>query len=196
MAKAVKEASYYHEMLEYLTSTTKWPPGVVDKIDWKARASAHSKLRKANHLTILKLEFDLFATRARRNKFENNTSEMCPRCLQVPESYDHVLLCPLVLMETKAHWVDTKKAIVTRRTCLDVMKHFEEVIYQWLEFCSPVTWSGPIPSVEDRIGQTIHQAFEEQSTIGWGQAIWGRLSKLWGIANSIYCTIDTMHPCF
>ena len=37
------------------------------------------------------------------------------------------------------------------------------------------------------IGQVVFTAFQEQKSIGWEQAIRGRISQQWGRANTFYC---------
>ena len=58
----VKEASYRLEMMYYIAKNAKWPPGVFELVDWSARGHAAKRIRRDNHLTFCKLEFDLFAT--------------------------------------------------------------------------------------------------------------------------------------
>ena len=40
---------------------------------------------------------------------------------------------------------------------------------------------------DDEIGQATFQAFLNEQAIGWNQAIRGRISRQWGLANPKYC---------
>ena len=72
-------------------------------------------------------------------------------------------------------------------TCKFVVNTLVSSISQW-STGAQVQWSGPIPGQADDIGRLVFKAFQEQQVIGWDQAIRGRLSKIWGEANMLYCT--------
>jgi hypothetical protein len=60
-------------------------------------------------------------------------------------------------------------------------------LLQW-SFSGQVRWQGQHPNITDTIGLSVLAAFQDQQVIGWDQAIQGRLSKNWRMANSFYCT--------
>ena len=63
VATAIKEASYRREFTEYITQRADWQDKeTYHTIDWVAQSRAGKQLPFGQGLTILKLEFALFAT--------------------------------------------------------------------------------------------------------------------------------------
>ncbi len=186
MAKAIREASFRPERIQYISKNAGWlSPSIFPSVDWAARANAGTKIRREQRLTITKLEFGLFATRSCRFRFEKTGSHQCPRCNANYEQFDHVITCPKASNDTMATWAQTRKSIMTRQTCPFVVDKFEGGILQWIAGNS-VSWQGTIPPKTDTFGHITYKAFNAQQLIGWQQAVRGRFSHLWGKANNTY----------
>ena len=71
VATAIKEASYCIEFTEYITQRAGWKnKEMYHTIDWVAPFRAGKQLPSGQCLTILKLEFALFATMSQRHQME------------------------------------------------------------------------------------------------------------------------------
>jgi hypothetical protein len=187
MAKAIKEASYRKEMIAYISKNANWHDiSTFYNVDWHARHLASKRVTRTSKLTIFKLEFNLFATMAQRNKMDKTVAPTCPRCLQDDESFDHMLKCETIRTDTHKSWEISKEKLRTPQSCPAVLFHLEAGILSWLKGNMPITWQGIKPKKDDEIGSLIYSAFAEQGSIGWGQALRGRLSKRWGAANDRY----------
>jgi hypothetical protein len=63
IVSAIKEASYCHKFISYVTQKAGWPNKTIfHTIDWGAHSQAGLHSSPGKQLTIFKLEFDLFAT--------------------------------------------------------------------------------------------------------------------------------------
>ncbi len=186
MAKAIREASFRQEMINYISKNAGWlSPSIFPLVDWAARANAGTKIRREQRLTVTKLEFGLFATRSRMFRFEKTGSHQCPRCNADFEQFDHVITCREASNDTMATWTQSRKSIMTRQSCPFVLDTFEGGILQWISG-DLVSWQGIIPPKSEIIGKTTYEAFNAQQLIGWHQAVRGRISHVWGKANNIY----------
>ena len=187
MAKAIKEERFKKEVIEHIVTRAKWPDAsTIHKIDWVAHQSASKRIPRNNKLSIFKLEFELFATMSRRHLFEKGITDTCPRCLQATETFDHVLRCPQTFNETIRAWEEVQPKLRSPRSCTAATQRLSEGIFAWLNMTTPITWNSPAPQENDTIGRLIHSAFLEQGSIGWGEALRGKLSKKWGAVHCQY----------
>jgi hypothetical protein len=143
--------------------------------DWEARACASLHSSPGQHLTILKLEFALFATMSCQHRMEKAINHRCPRCQKFQDTLTHVFQCPHgpnMCATACAKAVSTfKKA----STCPFIIASLSHCISKW-STGGPVQWQGPTPALDDSIRQVLSTAFQEQQSIGWEQAIQGWLS--------------------
>ncbi len=185
MSKAIKEASYRLKMIEYITTNAKGTlSSAFEKVDWGARAQASRRVKRDNRLTMIKLEFSLFATMSRRHQFDSQVCSTCPRCNAQEETFDHVLKCTSTIMEAISAWRQTIKAVSSQYSCPAILKVLNQGITSWIN-----GWEDhfpPLPNNSDVIATLIYQACVDQHAIGWGQLICGRISKFWGRANALY----------
>ena len=94
IASAIKEASYHKELTQYITNRSRWQnTETFYCIDWEARSRAGKLVPPGQRLTLLKLEFALFATMSRRHKMERAIDHRCPRCQKFQETLAHVFQC-------------------------------------------------------------------------------------------------------
>ena len=187
MASAIREASYYKELRQYIETRAGWPStATFDSIDWSARDRAAHHLSETAHLTTFKMEHDLLATMHRRNKFERDIDHRCPRCHQFHEDFTHVLKCPKAQQAGHTMWQTAISFITVRRTCPFLILHLSKGIQSWLAG-TPTSWDDPTPPATDSTGSLVHAAFQAQGIIGWDQALRGRISNTWGLANAVYC---------
>ena len=188
MAKAIKEASYRQETINYISKNANWvDKSIFYRVDWQARLSASKRIPKERELTFFKLEFNLFATMSRRHKMDKAILPACPRCTRDEETFNHMLQCERIRSETLRSWEETRKMLRTPRFCSAILLQLESGILSWLQ-TTPPKWQGPRPNESDKIGSLILAAFHDQHIIGWDQALRGRLSKKWGDANNCYMT--------
>ena len=188
IASAIKEASYRHKFIRYVTQKAGWPNKTIfHTIDWGARSRAGLHSSPGRRLTIFKLEFDLFATMSRRHKIERATDHRCPQCQQFQETLSHVFQCPQATEICRISWAKALVTIQAKTTCPLVAKTLGSGLLQW-STSGQVRWQGQHPNITDTIGLSVFAAFQDQQAIGWDQAIRGRLSKHWGTANLLYCT--------
>ena len=92
---AIKEAVFRPAMVEYIT-TSKGRVGSRSCLYYgRLGSTSPSRLKiKGEQRTIVKLEFDLFATMKKRGKYEKINDGRCPHCGKFNEDFDHILRCP------------------------------------------------------------------------------------------------------
>ncbi|KAI2513078.1 hypothetical protein MHU86_1370 [Fragilaria crotonensis] len=78
--------------ISYLQSRFSWAPDVFATIDWEAHGKALRRQR-ARHVHFTKLVYDILPTNKVLHRYSASTSPMCPCCLQVEETRDHLLQC-------------------------------------------------------------------------------------------------------
>jgi hypothetical protein len=103
ISKAIKEACYRKEMIEYVISNANWKSAeIYDLVDWEAKASAYKRIKKDACITITKLEFGMFATMHKQHRYHKEISPLCPHCNEHTETFDHVLKCSSVSSNTQS----------------------------------------------------------------------------------------------
>ena len=122
----------------------------------------------------------------RRRQFEKFNDGRCPWYGKLNEDFDHIVRCPHNYQEGIEIWTKLMAPLRGVSTCPYVIKTFDKGLQKWLA-TGTVRWEGKIPNRDDEIGQATFQAFLNQQAIGWNQAIRGRISRQWGIANPKYC---------
>ncbi len=122
---------------------------------------------------------------AQRYKFAQDSSNLCPRCNEALETFEHIIQCTESHDTTMNAWQTLQKEVVAPRMCHALFSKFEEGLTSWMSK-TDVQWKGDIPSIEDKVGNLIYLAYTDQTRIGWNQAIRGRISKRWGQAHHAY----------
>jgi hypothetical protein len=198
IASAIKETSFRLDFIKYVIHKAGWQvPMIFHSIDLEARAHASLHSSPSQHLTIFKLEFALFATMSCQHRMEKSIDHRCPRCQKFQETRSHVFQCPNGPSIHTTAWAKATLIFKKTPTCPFIIATLGHSISQ-LSTGGPVHWQGPTPALDDSKGQVVITAFKEQQSIGWEQAIRGRISKQWGRANTLYCQErlhqgDTLH---
>jgi hypothetical protein len=164
---------------------------IFHSIDWEARACASLHSSPSQHLTLFKLEFALFATMSCWHSMEKSIDHRCPRCQRFQKTLTHVFQCLHGLSICTKAWAKAISTFKKTFACPFIVVTLSHSISQW-STGGLIQWHGPTPALDDRIGQVVFTAFQEQQCIGWEQAIQGRLSQHWGRANTLYCQ-DRLH---
>jgi hypothetical protein len=187
IASAIKEASFQSEFIKYIIHKSGWQePMIFHSIDWEARACASLHSSPSQHLTIFKPEFALFATMSCQHRTEKSIDHRYPRCQRFQETLTHVLQCPHGLSICTTAWAKAISTFKKTSTCPLIVATIGHSISQW-STGGPVHWQGPTPALDDSIGKVVFTAFQDQQSIGWEQAIQGRLGQYWGRVNIMYC---------
>ena len=163
-------------------------------VDWPARGRA-GRLSESKHLTIFKLEWNLLATMRHRSRIDRSIDNRCPRCRRLNETISHVLQCPEPTAVTNRviAWSKARASITKYSTSPFLLSKMEYGLFRWHEQASD-KWPDPVPSDDAANAHThlVYLAYIEQSSIGWDQAVRGRLSRHWHMANASYCA-TTLH---
>ena len=117
---------------------------------------------------------------------EKAIDHRCPRCQKFQETLNHVFQCPHGPSICATAWTKAISTIKKTSTCPFIVATLGHSISQW-STGGPIHWQGLTPALDDSIGQVVFTAFQEQQSIGWEQAIQGRISQQWGRANTLYC---------
>mmetsp|Transcript_16534 Transcript_16534/g.23564 ORF Transcript_16534/g.23564 Transcript_16534/m.23564 type:complete len:1161 (+) Transcript_16534:4649-8131(+) len=162
---------------------TGWPVARFNGVAWKAYAAAFKSQSKFRQIAISKLSHDLWHTGAQKKLYGKDDEGLCPVCKLTLETVDHVFQCA------------DAGSDVLKRTLLEV---FRDSLYLlgtpqvligsmlaglewWLlgydeDNCPRAPGYGRIYSSD----VLATNAYAHQTTLGWGQLLRGRLSRLWG----------------
>ena len=173
-------------LTQYMKETYKWNLNIQGKIWWKIHGISLQSLKPSARQIIQKFIFDYWATNDRESKLQTHRNANCERCQIHTETTDHVIQCETILNRQmwnemlehlKAFFKKSKTPIAMERCIL-------EGLNAWLRGQEP-------PSIETIIPSASHKlvlAYKEQTKIGWGHFLRGRLSLVW--ANFINFEIE------
>jgi hypothetical protein len=85
-------AMHNKPMEEYIMKKTKWTLRTFHKVDWLARERAYKRLTRNQKIGTTKLIHNLANTN-RQNHLFYGTTNLCPGCHSLEETFEHVLKC-------------------------------------------------------------------------------------------------------
>mmetsp|Transcript_7588 Transcript_7588/g.11005 ORF Transcript_7588/g.11005 Transcript_7588/m.11005 type:complete len:844 (+) Transcript_7588:228-2759(+) len=164
---------------------TGWTPRQFDCISWKAYDAAFPANTLFRRISIAKLSHDLWNTGAQKKLFGQDDTGHCPVCKVEVETMDHVFQCShsemvtlkthlLSTFEDELHQIGTPRAI--RDSIMAGLQWW--MLQEGTGACPKAPGFGSLaPSA---VWST--NAYAEQTSLGWGQLLRGRISNLWGEA--------------
>ena len=112
----------------------------------------------------------------------------CRRCGRIHEDWKHIFQCKspqnrnfihqaIQLLQTELCRIHTCPAL---STCIITG------ISQWIQLL-PSSFPSELDSFTDTFSAQLRSAFQQQSYLGWEQALRGRLCNSWSIVQDLYC---------
>lgn len=163
--------------ISYLQSRFSWAPDVFAMIDWEAHGKALRRQR-ARHVHFTKLVYDILPTNKVLHRYSASTSPMCPCCLQVEETRDHLLQCTAT-EEWRQQFISKLDLRCGELNASPRLRaYLLQCIQDWLR-------SGDQMSMNNYPAQ-FRTITETQSAIGWRHLFSGRFSTEWAVAQSSF----------
>ena len=180
MKEAIYFAAHAPEMVEYLAKY-EWGEG-FGLIDWKSHKKAWESTPPGQRFSVSKRVFGWLPTNERLHSWvpPAHPHPNCPLCSNEIETNDHVFQCdnPIsrgeqqICLERIRKW-GKKKGMQPL-----MMSLFVRHINAWMRSKTLDIKGRLLPG--NMMHNKLMQAITEQGKIGWGHALRGRLSVLWG----------------
>jgi hypothetical protein len=145
-----------------------------DLVWWQIHGSTIKAFPKNDQRRIRKFIFQWLPTSGREHKYNNAVSDKCPSCKTCVETHHHLLHCYTISRATiKDNAYDQLDQFLSneKHTPTSIRTIF---VNRFKSECST-----ELPSAEHDLQDSIQQACDEQSKIGWEHLIQGRISIKW-----------------
>jgi hypothetical protein len=121
--------------------------------------------------------FNLFHTNNRAAKWDKSNSPYCPTCQNSDETWDHIVQCnnPLRSKERKKFLSTLDKSLASSETPLPKRVAIIGGIAEYIKNNLTPDLHKLFPPASPQ----LHEAFQDQTKIGWDQLCLGRISKKW-----------------
>jgi hypothetical protein len=172
----------------------KWPECVFHWVDWESHSLAFHRLPWHHRIYTAKLIHNLANTN-RQKRLYHGTPPLCPGCVQVEDTFEHVLTCPFPSMH--AHQDAGLKQLETALTSILPSPLLRMIFHGFSNWLQPTTsgHTGPLTSGSiTGINMILTVAYTEQFTsIGWFKFTLGRVSKKWASAVQLLNRTQVEH---
>ena len=155
------------------------PPNTAPDLDWTGISTAMqaSPLRRCRW--IVKFNSEQCGVGSTLYRWKDSDSAACPRCPHIPETTSHVLRCQgensqVIWMRSIARLGRTLHKAGTDPEITATIIHS---LHQWHSHGQPQCFSS---------NPSLQQAWEEQNSLGWENALRGFLSRHWRATQLLY----------
>ena len=163
---------------------TAWTKTQFEQISWKAYEAAFRGLTIHRKISVAKLSHGLWNSGAQKKLYGINEDGYCPICRNTVETFEHIFRCGHDTAITMK--LQLLEQLEEELYILGAAGSLVESLFQgltwWLiggeEECPRAPGYGSIYSLQ--VWSTA--AYVDQTKLGWGQMLRGRVSKLWGDA--------------
>lgn len=166
------------DIIPYMVTKFKWAPHIPDLIWWKIHGLALKKCSPENRTRIQKFNFDRLPTNHREGKYYDHIKDVCSECHSHNETDDHIIKC----IASKRSEIRCK-CIRAVQTYLSGKFTPSQVRIVIIEGVKAWITNQPLPDIRAMVpkaSQTLIQAYEQQTQIGWRHFMRGRIATAWG----------------
>ena len=152
-----------------------WTQETLDDVNWDASRIAMNRLRK-HRTTLIKYVNGILPVGSMVTRYDIKYSPACPSCPEQLETTQHMIRCP---GPTRQQW---------RQQFIHKLRMKLEKLGTALDL-QELLLEGVKASIEGRAADTIHvpesaqDVATRQAAIGWEEALRGRLSQAWSVAQ-------------
>mmetsp|Transcript_21347 Transcript_21347/g.30524 ORF Transcript_21347/g.30524 Transcript_21347/m.30524 type:complete len:447 (-) Transcript_21347:1241-2581(-) len=178
----IYEQMFTRDLSENIQKKSNWTAGQFGQIAWEAYGAAFRRMTIFQQISVAKLSHGLWNTGAQKQLYGQDPDGLCPVCNQELETVNHIVQCNHHTATSLRQQLieDISDELCLLGTPGAAVRSFIAGITWWLLHsenpCPTAPGFGSILSVE--VWSTA--AYAEQTSLGWGQAFFGRISKLWG----------------
>lgn len=160
------------------------PPDSLHQIDWMGlHKTFHAQPQFSSSLS--KTIHSQWDTQARKRKWRQSSSDLCPLCSTAPETCPHVLQCSHTTLQSVRR--DSFKTILSslrkHNTAPIIVRRIQHICQQWSTNSKIKTFSGRRSSIHRLMKQTMRS----QKAIGYFNFFKGLISIKWNEIQRIYC---------
>jgi len=183
--KMVQEAAHSEPLRQTICKRLSWTEDQFDMVNWRALKTCLSRMPRTQHLLYSKLLHGLLNTNAQNCKYYK-TSDLCPHCGLVSETFIHMASCTHPDISTQQYvdqdilWKTLKSLktppIVFSRLRLGIQQHssIPPDVSSWESTATTST-----SSQSANLG-TLGEAIQQQSIdIEWDKFLCGKMSNMW-----------------
>lgn len=187
--KASLLESYHGTATEkYLREKYHWYQETFNSIDWSAIGAVIGKLTTPSRAKHSKLIHSWLLVMTRTAQYAKSTANLCPLCLAVPETQDHIFCCssPDAIQHRVPAWHRCLETIRTKgKTSRHILDAFDSGSSLFLQLPPrPIPYTTfPVPAI---ISPSLSSAQEVQHEIGWKNLFRGFFSRTWGATQELY----------
>jgi hypothetical protein len=181
---------FYHGAAteKYLLEKYQWSQEAFISIDWPAIGVVMERLSTLSRVKHSKLIHSWLPVMTRTARYAKSTANLCPLCLAVPETQDHIFCCssPVAIKSRVAAWHSCLETIRTKgKTSRHILDAFDSGGSVFLQLPPrPVKYTiSPLPVI---ISTSFSSAQAAQEEIGWRYIFRGFLSNAWGATQDLY----------
>ena len=182
------EAFHGVATVQYLKEKYKWPNDVFSQIDWPAIGTVFGKISTPTRVKHSKLMHSWLPVMTRTARYTRSADNLCPLCLTVPETQDHIYCCssPDATKHRAAAWQCCLETLRTKgKTSRHILDAFDSggTIFLQLPPRPVLYTTRPVPAI---LTTSFGSAQAAQDDIGWQYIFRGFISQEWGTTQALY----------
>jgi hypothetical protein len=185
LASQIREQANGPALQDYICKKNEWTDDQFTMICWPTINQVMKNLPSHRRIQATKLQHNKLPT-AYHLSYGDRTQQACPRCNYTKETTDHVLQCPEGITERNDAWNDFLTTAKRIETSPYLLLQLEQAIRNWQEGNDHPELYEDDYSDDDIHARQVNEAFILQSSIGWKQALRGRLVTHWRDAQHSY----------
>jgi hypothetical protein len=149
--------------------------------------------RSTNHQkrTAIKLSFRQWATDYELHRRTPSHDRRCKRCCRHIEKFDHIFICNKSKLATTGAFSLLHDFLRTSEISPPMIRCMIQGIQQWLIDGNELYEFSTHPP--DAHLHLVHLAYLDQSSIGWGNLLRGRIATAWLRAHDQYHSFRHLH---
>jgi len=171
-----------HRAEKHLSTYWKIPMQWLCNVEWQGLRKAIRREREMKKLHLSKLIHKQLPTFAMLKRNKLSAVEVCPVCMKVPETWDHVLQCQFCEMkqEKMEKMEDVKKILKTKKTHPILQQRLLAAMLQYLN-----NYKINLP-VGDDLFPEVNASFRDQMQLGFGNMFCGVITHKFGLIQQKY----------
>ena len=174
-----------------MTEREDWAPATFHLVHWPTIQTCMNRSTIHQKCAAVKLSSRQWATDSKLHKRTPSHGHQCKRCNRHTETFNHIFTCTKSTLATTGAISVLCNFLRASQISPPMIRCMIQGIQQWLtDGNEPYDFSAHSPGAHLHL---VHLAYMNQSSIGWGNLLRGRIATAWLQAHDQYYSLRHLH---